>query len=115
MRADLDHLAGRHTADVLAAGCPLVAGDYWTVWPAVWHAKLALRERGERREVWGVTHRSNPTLAEWAGLRGPGLRICVAGNAAEAARWLRAYHLWPVREVERRPTLSVVVPEATAR
>ena len=72
-------------------------------------------ERGERREIWGVTHRSNPTLGQWAGLRGPGVRICVAGDAVEAERWLRAYHLWPVREVERRPTLSVVVPEAPAR
>ena len=25
----------------------LVAGDYWTVWPSVWHANAALAERGE--------------------------------------------------------------------
>ena len=46
VRADLDRVAGRWTEDVLAAGCDLVAGDYWSTWPAVWHAGLVARERG---------------------------------------------------------------------
>ncbi|HEY6100070.1 MAG TPA: hypothetical protein VIW03_11605, partial [Anaeromyxobacter sp.] len=49
VRADLDRAAGRYTADVLSARCRLVAGDYWSVWPAVWHAALVSRERGEPR------------------------------------------------------------------
>ncbi len=111
VRADLDLAAGEHTADVLAARCDLVAGEYWSVWPAVWHASVVLRERGEDRRVWGISHRSNPTLPQWEGLRGPGLRICVPrGEGKEAERWLRAYHLWPVREVERRETVTVRAP-----
>jgi hypothetical protein len=109
VRADLDRVAGRHTEDVLAARCALVAGDYWSVWPAVWHARLALRERGDAREVWGVTHRTNATVLQWWAGRAS-LRICrPRGEERQAERWLRAFHLWPVREVERRETVDVLV------
>ncbi len=113
VRADLDSTAGRLTAEVLAARCDLVAGSYWSVWPAVWHAALALRERSEDRGVWGISHRSNPTLAQWEHLRGKGLRICVpTGEDGEAERWLRSYHLWPVRDLEKRRLLTVRSPLA---
>ncbi|HET8541910.1 MAG TPA: hypothetical protein VFL83_18680 [Anaeromyxobacter sp.] len=109
-RADLDRVAGAHTADVLAARCALVAGDYWSVWPAVWHARLALRERGDPREVWGVTHRTRATVLQWWADRAS-LRICrPRGEDAAAERWLRAFHLWPARVVERRATLDVLEP-----
>jgi hypothetical protein len=111
VRSDLDRVAGARTADVLAARCALVAGDYWSVWPAVWHARLALHERGEAREVWGVTHRTNPTVAQWWPERAS-LRICrPRGEDAQAERWLRAFHLWPVRLVERRATVDVLEAE----
>jgi hypothetical protein len=113
VRADLDRVAGSHTADVLAARCDLVAGDYWSVWPAVFHATLSLRARGEARRVWGVTHRTNPTVAQWSGLPRTGLRICrPTGQDAEGERWLRAFHLWPVRVVERRATVDVLAVAA---
>ena len=51
VRGDLDAVAGKLTEDVLAARCQLVAGDYWSVWPAVWHAALVARERGLRDEA----------------------------------------------------------------
>jgi len=112
VRADLDRVAGRLTEDVLAARCNLVAGSYWSVWPAVWHAGLVARERGEPRPIFGITHRSNPTVASWSPLPRESLRICrPRGEEKEAERWLRAFHLWPVREVERRGTVEVVVIE----
>jgi hypothetical protein len=115
VRADLDRAAGRHSADVLAAGCRLVAGDYWSVWPAVWHAALVSRERGEPREIWGVTHRTNATVSRWWPAR-ESLRICrPLGEDAQAERWLRAFHLWPVRVVERRATVDVLVVEPRGR
>ena len=115
VRADLDAAAGRLTPDVLAARCDLVAGSYWSVWPAVWHAGLVRRERGDGRGLWGISHRSNPTLDAWGARRGPALRVCVpVGEDADAERWLRAYHLWPVRELERRGTVSVRAPAAPA-
>jgi hypothetical protein len=112
VRADLDRVAGRHTADVLASGCELVAGDYWSVWPAVWHAALVSRERGEPRAVWGVSHRTNATVMQWWAARAS-LRICrPLGEDAQAERWMRSFHLWPTRVVERRATLDVLAMDA---
>ena len=110
-RGDLDAAAGRWTADVLAARCDLVAGDYWSVWPAVWHVALAQAERGEHRPVYGLAHRSNPTVPLWWDRPHGALRICrTHGEAAEreAARWLPSYGLWPVEVVERRETVDVL-------
>jgi hypothetical protein len=116
VRADLDAVAGGHTADVLEARCQLVAGDYWTVWPAVWHATLVARERGIDPRVWGLAHRASPTVGRWRGIPEASLRICVPlGEEAQAERSLRDYGLWPVREVERRATLSVREPAAPRR
>ena len=38
---DIDSRFGRQTAAVLRSGATVVAGDYWRVWPAVFHANLA--------------------------------------------------------------------------
>ena len=114
VRADLDRVAGRHTADILASGCRLVAGDYWSVWPAVWHAALVSRERGEPQAVWGVSHRTNATVMQWWGRRGA-LRICrPLGEDAQAERWMRSFHLWPAHLVERRATVDVLAMDAGA-
>jgi hypothetical protein len=113
VRADLDRVAGRHTADVLAARCALVAGDYWSVWPAVWHASLVARERGDPRPVWGVSHRTNATVLQWWPRRAE-LRICrPLGEDAQAERWMRSFHLWPARVVERRGTVDVLTMDPT--
>jgi hypothetical protein len=88
VRADLARVAGARTGAILEARCDLVAGDYWTVWPSTWHANAALAERGERRRVWGVSHRCTPTAPQWRSRSRP-LRICVArGEERAAERWL---------------------------
>jgi hypothetical protein len=115
VRADLDAAAGRHTEDVLSAGCNLVAGDYWSVWPAVWHATWVARERGLSQRFWGVAHRANPTVAQWRALPPDALRVCVPlGEDREAERWLRAFHLWPARKVERLGSVDVLAVEVAA-
>ncbi|WP_242345938.1 hypothetical protein [Anaeromyxobacter terrae] len=115
VRADLDAATGARTEDVLTAGCELVAGDYWSVWPTVWHAALVARERGISRSVYGITHRSNPTVPRWKGRPPESLRICrPAGEEEHAERWLRAFHLWPVRIVGRQGTVDVLVPVGEA-
>ncbi len=111
VRTDLDVVAGKLTEDVLAARCQLIAGDYWSVWPAVWHASLVARERGIDQPVWGVSHRATPTVVKWKGIPVASIRICRPHGAEperEAERWLRAYHAWPVRVVERRATVDVL-------
>jgi hypothetical protein len=111
VRSDLDRVAGRWTEDVLGAGCDLVAGDYWTTWPAIWHVALVAHERGQDRPVYGVAHRANPTVPAWWGRPREGLRICRPHGEAparEAERWLRVYGLWPVEVLERRETVDVL-------
>jgi hypothetical protein len=111
VRADLDDLSGARTEDVLAARCTLVAGDYWSVWPTVFHAALVAHERGLDARVYGLAHRANPTVPFWVELPLRDLRICrVHGAEGEADRYLRLYHLWPVALLERRGTVDVLVP-----
>ena len=89
VREDLDRVAGARTGAILAARCDLVAGDYWTVWPSTWHANAALADRGERRRIWGVSHRCSPTAPQWRALPRESLRVCVAhGEEKKAGQWL---------------------------
>jgi hypothetical protein len=79
----------------------------------VFHAALVSAERGEARPVYGLSHRANPTVERWRARPREALRVCrPAGEERQAERWLRAFHLWPVRHVERRATLDVLVPAA---
>jgi hypothetical protein len=64
----VDGATGRWTGDILAADCTHVSGDYWHVWPAVFHANMTLADRGEDRVVWGLTIRSNATRPLWRGV-----------------------------------------------
>ena len=91
VRADLDRTCGTLTAALRAERCDAVAGDYWTVWPAVWHAGWDRRERGEPGKVFGLSFRATPTVPLWAR---PGARVCVPhGQEAAAESWLRAFGL----------------------
>src|SRR5262249_6387978 len=44
-RRDIDARAGALTAELLAADVDAIGGEYWTVWPAVYHANLVRRDR----------------------------------------------------------------------
>jgi hypothetical protein len=112
VRADLDDVAGARTADVLAARCDLVTGDYWSVWKTVWHAGWVASQRG-LPGPYGLCYRTTPTQRFWSA-RPPGeLRICaVKGEDAEVERWLRAFRLWPAAVVEDRTTIRVLQPMA---
>jgi hypothetical protein len=113
VRADLDVALGERTEDVLAARCDLVAGDYWSVWPTVWHASWVAHERG-LPAPYGLTYRASPTVPLWASRSRETLRICrVRGEEVAAEQWLRFYNLWPVREVETRRAVIVVAPASS--
>jgi hypothetical protein len=112
VREDLDRVAGARTKAILAARCDLIAGDYWTVWPSVWHANAALAEKGEGRRTWGIAHRCSPTGPQWQALPREALRICVAhGEERKAERWLERCGAGPARLAERGDGVDVWVPE----
>jgi hypothetical protein len=115
VRAELDAAAGRLTPDLVAARCDVVAGSYWTVWPAVWHAALALHERGEPRRLYGLAHRATPTLAGWWPRR-DALRFCRAtGEGPFADRWLRDFGLPPMRAAARVGGVEVLERDPAPR
>jgi hypothetical protein len=92
VRADLDRTCGALTEEILARRCDALAGDYWTVWPSVWHVAWVRHERALPGALHGVTHRSNPTLPLWRDR--PGARVCIPdGQDGPARRWLTDYGL----------------------
>jgi hypothetical protein len=60
----LDLRLGAMTAEIVSSGARVVAGDYWNVWPAVFHANLALYGSGAP-QVLGLTYRSSVTNDLW--------------------------------------------------
>jgi hypothetical protein len=73
----LDDRFGRQTSAILRAGATVIAGDYWRVWPAVFHANLTLARTHARAHVFGLAYRSEETDALWKN----------AGREALVAAW----------------------------
>lgn len=92
---------------VAAAGCTHVLGDYWRVWPAVFHANLLLAGRGEGRRVWGITHRSAPTWPLWRRRDWRRARIAVLGTPRQVERLRAIYRLPPLGVPGGIPVCSV--------
>lgn len=110
VRRDIDYRCGALTDDLLASGCTHLAGDYWTVWAAVFHANLELYERGESRTLWGVTERSSPTFPLWKSMPMASRRAGVPLGDGVGEHMLRSFQFPPVEEVEVRPTIRVLRP-----
>jgi hypothetical protein len=106
---DLDDHLGVYTADVLDARCTHVAGGYWRVWPIVFHANLALRERHEPRTIWGIGPRGRGTQPCWRDLPIDRLRIAVpVGDMKEAEGYLRRQGVPALEVIEKRATIWVL-------
>jgi len=61
----LDDRFGRQSAAIVHAGAIVIAGDYWRVWPAVFHANLTLARAHTRAQVFGLAFRSEETDPLW--------------------------------------------------
>jgi hypothetical protein len=71
---------GRETDEVVKSGATVIAGDYWTVWPAVFHANLARAGKGNQ-PVYGLTYRSEATDPLWI----DGRRVLIAGTPGDVS------------------------------
>ncbi|MBI3182355.1 MAG: hypothetical protein HYZ28_09450 [Myxococcales bacterium] len=108
---DLADNFGSLTEELLAADCTHLAGDYWTVWPAVLHAELVLRERGEARHLWGVSHRSWATRELWwkeAGER----RFCAPKGDTRYPAELEEYQVGELVPVAERGRIVLLGPRS---
>jgi hypothetical protein len=113
VRTILDRELGGRTADILESRCDYVAGDYWKVWPAVFHANLVLYERKEHKTIWGVTGRSTVTQHLWPQVPLQDLRVAIpVGGEERAPEFLATFRFPPLVVVEKRPTVQVLRPQA---
>ena len=74
---DIDDRFGAKTAAILHSGATVVGGDYWRVWPAVFHANLALVRTHAHARVFGLAYRSEETDPLW---QRAGASILIAGS-----------------------------------
>jgi hypothetical protein len=108
-RREIDRVLGTRTADILASGATHVLGDYWAIWPSVFHANLALYERKSDQRVWGISHRSWATHDEWASVPASQMRIAVPRGDVLWEHWRTEYELPPLVRVETLPTIDLYV------
>lgn len=95
-RQALDAGLGRHSAEIVAGGGTHVIGNFWRVWPAVFHTNLSLFERGESRRVWGLTFRSLPTRALWHRPDWGSARFAVLGAEDEVEAYRELFGIPPL-------------------
>lgn len=95
-RRSLDAGLGRHSSAILAGGGTHVLGNFWRVWPAVFHTNLTLFERGEERRVWGITFRSGPTRSLWQRADWTAARFAALGADREIEAYRSAFGLPPL-------------------
>jgi hypothetical protein len=108
VRNDLDQATGTYADDVLASRCQLIAGDYWSVWPAVWHQALRAHEQRLGWKTWGLAFRGEETAPFWRASPEGSLRLCALRgdrNEKELATALPELHR--LTRVERRRSLDV--------
>jgi hypothetical protein len=113
VRQDVDRQLGQRTAELLAANCTHIAGSYWDVWPAMFHANLILYERGETRVLWGLSDRSLATKALWSHIPLDKVRVGVPLHDKEADGFLKTYQFPAMVEVERYQTIVVLQPTSS--
>jgi hypothetical protein len=116
VRVALDESIGRYSDDLLAGNCTHVTGDYWHVWPAMFHANLRLADANSPRVVWGIANRSRPTEAQWRNVSWTAVRVGeIAGDEVQAAQFLTRYRFPPLTEHNRVGDIRVLEPVEVAK
>jgi hypothetical protein len=106
LRATLDSRLGALTPDVVASGATVIGGNYWVVWPAVFHANL-MTHRQKGRAVYGLTFRSAATDDLWQNSPADIMIAAPTGDRTIEA-WARKAGL-TIRRLERRGAIDVFV------
>jgi hypothetical protein len=107
----VDDRFGRLTSAVITSGVTAIAGDYWTVWPAVFHANVALSRSKSNRHVFGLTFRSEQTDPVWRSQP----RLFVAGAPADRSVVVTAEeHRVHLTLVEHQPAIDLFAGQPMA-
>jgi len=109
VRSDLRDRLGRFSDEVLAADCTHLAGNYWRVWPAVFHVNMLRHAAGRDDVLWGIAFRSAPTGEQARLASGHFPRVCMLRDADP--RRVEAYGFGSLSLVERRGAIDVYQPQ----
>jgi hypothetical protein len=107
-RRVLEDRFGAYTAQILVWNPAFMIGDYWRVWPTVFHAHWKQIEKGKAFDFFGLSHRSFPTHYMWENLMRPGARLVALEGDSDLQKYLDLYQVSPVRELERKNGLILL-------
>ncbi len=111
VRSNLDLTMGRLTQEVLSAKCTHIMGNYWRVWPGVFHANLVNYERGRRTVIWGIAHRCAPTRDLWFNVPPDQIRVAAIIGDEQDCQWDQMfYHTWPLVKESQLTKIVVYRP-----
>jgi hypothetical protein len=91
VRRSIDHKFGSMTNDIISSRAEVLAGNYWKIWPAVFHVHLVLYHRGDRRPFYGESIRGSGTARFW--MHAPNICADIPLHDPEAPDYLRAMNL----------------------
>ena len=106
VRRAVDQHFGYMTEEILNTRATVVAGNYWTVWLAVFHADLVLYQRGEQGVVYGLTERSSVTDPLWADIPRDQLCVAVPVGDVQASKYMDRVHIH-FTQVEHHDTVNI--------
>ncbi len=112
LRLTLDRNFGAMTPDVLTSGADVIGGDYWRVWPAVFHVNLALYRQHRRTTIYALAFRSEATNPQWT-TRLNDIRVAAAPGDRSVEGWMNTIPL-VIERVEHRNTLDLFVTQTAA-
>jgi len=113
VRKDIDQQWGGATKEILSVHANVIAGSYFRVWPAVYHANLVLYEQGQRKRIFGLTIRDGPTRKSWSQIPLNQVRAAVlTGDDDDGKLWLTNAYGAPMTMVDRLSTIDVFAHES---
>jgi hypothetical protein len=111
VRSALDSSTGSLTQEVLAAKCTHIMGNYWKVWPGVFHANLVNYERGRRTIIWGIANRAGPTRDLWFNVPLDQIRVAEPIGDEEDFQWAqKTYRTWPLAKESQSAKITIYRP-----
>jgi hypothetical protein len=111
LNRQIDHRFATMSRDVISSSASVIAGQYWSVWPAVFHANLARYRETGKGSIYGLTVRSEITDALW---NKPGARVIVAATPGDRAIGIYADRARLLLEhIESRPAIELFLATAS--
>ncbi|MBF5045590.1 hypothetical protein FGE12_24495 [Aggregicoccus sp. 17bor-14] len=85
----LDTSLGGYSDELTRNHATHMLGDYFLVWPTVFHINWKRYESGDPTPFWGLTHRSQSNRNRWRGLPQHSLRIAVLKTDPQVPAYLQ--------------------------